>query len=280
MELINSRISNALSEVIHSSAGGNYGEMSEKCESLLSANNRKQVALGVVTGLSERLTSLKTELDSLTATLPAAVGSITAKESGYFVSKTDGYENALSTADLEKITPEFLAEVKPKETPKNVIGKIVSDYEWYVAATVPLNDSLKFKEGQELTLLTTVKSSPSLAVTLKRINLSETEETAVMIFVCSDMNSELATVRSGNMTVVSKEYNGLKIPKRALRVVDSQKGVFVQTGMQINFVPVEVVYRTDGYILCEKKNENGNYLKLYDKVVVKGKNLYDGKIVG
>ena len=33
-------------------------------------------------------------------------------------------------------------------------------------------------------------------------------------------------------------------------------------------------------ILCEKKNENGNFLKLYDKVVVKGKNLYDGKIVG
>ena len=50
--------------------------------------------------------------------------------------------------------------------------------------------------------------------------------------------------------------------------------------MQIHFVPVEIIYRQDDYILCEKKNENGNFLKLYDKVVVKGKNLYDGKIVG
>ncbi len=280
LDLINSRIALALSDVIYSSAGGNYGDMEKYSEVLLSASNRKQVALGVTSGLAERLTSLKSQLDSLSATLPAAVGSITAKESGYFVSKTDGYENVLSTENLESITPELLSDIKPEVIPENVIGKIVSDYEWYIAATVSLDESLKYKEGQELTLLTTIKSSPTLSVTVKKINISETDETAVMIFACSDMNSELASVRTGNMTVVNKEYSGLKIPKSALRIPDKVKGVYVQTGMQINFVPVEIVYRTDSYILCEKKNENGNYLKLYDKVVVKGRNLYDGKIVG
>ncbi len=281
LELINSRISNALGDVIFNSAGGNYGEIENYTETLLSASNRRQVALGVTTGLSERLTSLKTELEKLSASLPAAKGSINAKESGYFVSKTDGYENVFKTDDLSVITPEFLSSAKPEKRAGDVIGKIVSDYEWYVAAIVPLNDSLKYKEGQELKLLTTVKSSPMLSVTVKQINISETEEKAVMIFACSDMNSELATVRSGNMTVVNKEYSGLRIPRKALRVVDSQKGVYVQNGMQINFVPVEVVYRNENYIICEKQNENNNnYLKLYDSVVVKGKNLYDGKIVG
>ena len=280
LELINSKIANALSDVIFSSAGGNYSEMEEFTENLLSANNRKQVALGVTTGLSERLATLKAELERLTATLPAVKGNITAKESGYFVSKADGYENVLTTEDLNKITPEFLSSAKPQNIDSNVIGKIVSDYEWYVAATVSINDSLKYKEGQELKLLTTVKSSPTLLTTVKQVNISETEEKAVIIFACSDMNSELATVRTGNMTVVNKEYSGLRIPKKALRVVKSQKGVYVQNGMQINFVPVDVVYRNDSYIICKKQNENGNYLKLYDKVVVKGKNLYDGKIIG
>ena len=42
-----------------------------------------------------------------------------------------------------------------------------------------------------------------------------------------------------------------------------------------------VVMLTNAFLeLLRKKNENGNFLKLYDKVVVKGKNLYDGKIVG
>ena len=278
--LINSKISNSLGDFIFENSGGNFQNAETLSKALLSANNRKQVALGVATGLNDRLASLQKALASLTNTLPQARGSILAKESGYFVSKTDGYEKAFPIDDLSKITEEFLSSVKPEAKEKNVIGKIVSDYEWYIAAVLPLNDSLKYKEGQELKLVTSIKSSPTLLVTVKQINISEENDNAVIIFACNDMNSELATIRTAGMTVVDKEYSGLRVSKKALRVVDSQKGVYVQTGMQIHFVPVDIIYREADYILCEKKNENGNFLKLYDKVVVKGKNLYDGKIVG
>ena len=280
LELINAKISTSLGDFIFEGASGNFNNAETLSKELLAANNRKQVALGVATGLTERLETLKTQLAKLENSLPSVKGSILAAQSGYFVSKTDGYEKAFPNDDLSQITPEFLSSVKPKEKGANVIGKIVSDYEWYIATVLPLNDSLKYKEDQELKLLTTIKSSPTLAVTVKQINISEETENAVIIFACNDMNSELATIRTASMTVVDKEYSGLRVPKKALRVVDSQKGVYVQTGMQINFVPVQIVYRQDDYIICEKKNENGNFLKLYDKVVVKGKNLYDGKIVG
>ncbi len=280
LELINSKISESLRDLIFEGCAGNYRNMKSAEEELLSANNRKQAALGVTTGLSDRLRELKNEYKELSSSLPSSEGKIKARLSGYFVSKTDGYEQVLKSDDLSEITPEFLENLKTKEVPENVVGKIVSDYEWYVAATVPINDSLKYKEGEEIKLLTNVKSSPELLATVKQINISETEEDAVIIFACSDMNKELATMRTGNMTVITKEYEGLKIPQKALRVVDSKKGVYVQNGMQINFVPVEIIYRTESYIIVEKQNEQGEYLKLYDKVVVKGRNLYDGKIVG
>ena len=280
LDLINSKISGSLGNFIFESASGNFKNVDELSKELLAANNRKQVALGVATGLNERLEALKLQLAKLENSLPGVKGNVLAAQSGYFVSKTDGYEKAFPSDDLSKITPEFLSSVEPKEKGGNVIGKIVSDYEWYIATVLPLNDSLKYKEDQELKLVTNIKSSPTLSVTVKQINISEETENAVIIFACNDMNSELATIRIANMTVVDKEYSGLRIPKKALRVVDSQKGVYVQSGMQISFVPVEIIYREDDYIICEKKNENGNFLKLYDKVVVKGKNLYDGKIVG
>ena len=280
LDLINDKISTSLGDFIFEGASGNFKNADELSKELLAANNRKQVALGVATGLTERLETLKSQLAKLENSLPSVKGSILAKESGYFVSKTDGYENVFPNEDLNQITPEFLSSVEPKEKGKNVIGKIVSDYEWYIAAVLPLNDSLKYKEEQELKIVTTIKSSPTLSVTVKQINISEETENAVIIFACNDMNSELATIRTAAMTVVDKEYSGLRVPKKALRVLDSQKGVYVQSGMQISFVPVQIVYRQDDYIICEKKNENGNFLKLYDKVVVKGKNLYDGKIVG
>lgn len=280
LELINSKIAESLGEMIFESANGNYGKTDGLSKELLSANNRKQVALGDTTGLSEQLESLKNEMNTLTNSLSNPISQITAKSSGYFISKTDGYENVLKGENLEKLTPEFMSSVKPEETGANVIGKIVPDYEWYIAATVSLNDSLQYKEGQSVKLLTNVKSASTMTATVKQINISEGEETAVILFACSDMNSELANMRNISMTVVNKEYSGLRIPKKALRVVDSQKGVYVKTGMQIKFVPVEIVYRNDDYIICEKKNENSDCLKLYDKVVVKGRNLYDGKIVG
>ena len=160
-----------------------------------------------------------------------------------------------------------------------MVGKLVSDYEWYIAAAVPINDSLNYKEGDELTIYTSVKSFSKLPVTVKKINISSDSTSAVVLFACNDMNSELASMRSGPMTVVKREYSGLKIPKSALRVVDSKRGVYVLTGMQVKFVEVNVIYSADNYMLCEKQTEDDKSLRLYDDVIVKGKNLYDGKIV-
>jgi len=280
LEIINTKISDKLEDMIFSGAGGKFDEMDVKSKELLSATNRRQAALGVTTGLSERLTELKKELSQLTDSLPSAKGKIRAKASGYFVSKTDGYEKIFSPEKLEDITPKYLQSATPLEKKENVVGKIVSDYEWYIAAPVSVNDSLKYKEGQELKILTTIEASPVLSVTVKKINIFEADDKAVVIFACNDMNSNLASVRSASMTIVNKEYSGLKVSRSALRVVDSVRGVYVQNGMQINFVPIEMIYSNDEYMICKKESENGNYLKLYDKVVVKGKNLYDGKIIG
>ena len=200
-----------------------------------------------------------------------------AEQSGYFVSKTDGYEEILLSDDLSKITTEFLDGIKAETHKDTVVGKIVSDYEWYIAAQVSINQSLNYKEGDRLKLLTALKSSPELSVTVEKINISDNGDGAVLIFSCNEMNSELATMRSGPMTVVKTEYSGLRVDRKALRVVDGQRGVYVLSGMQINFVPVDIIYSNESYIICKKDNES--VLKLYDSVVVKGRNLYDGKIV-
>lgn len=279
LELINNRINENFNEFIISSAYGNYQNTKESSQELLSSINRRHAAMGQTGDFSSQLELLNADLSKLTSSLPTAKGRITAQESGYFLSKVDGYEETLTTDDLTKITPEFLNDLKTKEYGKKIVGKIVSDYEWYIAAQVSLNESMNYKVGDKLEIHTSVKSSPILPVTVEKINISNTDSKAVIIFACSEMNTELASMRSGPMTVVSKSYSGLKVPKKALRVVDSKKGVYVVGGMQAKFVTVEILYSNDDYIICEKSDTDGA-LKLYDQVVVKGKNLYDGKIVG
>lgn len=279
LDIINAKVETKMNNLILASATGDFHLVSDSADELLSAANRKKAALGIATDFSAQLASLNEQYNQLAASLPNKTGSIYASESGYFVSKTDGLENVLKFDDLSNVTPEFLDSVKAEASDFGAIGKIVSDYEWYIAAKISLNESYNFKEGDELTLATAIKSSPELPVTVKKINVSEKGDDAVIIFACNQMNSELASMRGAAMTVIKSEYSGLRVARKALRVVDSVRGVYVLNGMQISFVPVEVVYYGEDYVLCKKQTEDNNSLKLYDRVVVKGKNLYDGKIV-
>ncbi len=279
LDMINAKVRQNLNNLIICGGGGNYDTLSDKSDELLSAYNRRQAAMGETADFSAQLSALKAEKDQLAASLPAAKGTLRADKSGYFVSKADGYEGVLTCENPESITPEYLNSIKAETVADNTVGKIVSDYEWYIAAEVSINESLNFKEGDALTIYTSVKSYPKLPVTVSKINISESSGGAVVLFACNDMNSELASIRTGPMTVVKKEYSGLKVPVGARRVVDSKLGVYVLTGMQVKFVEVKVLFTNGDYMICEKQTGDDNVLRLYDEVIVKGKNLYDGKII-
>lgn len=279
LDLINNRVNSNLNNLILSASSGNYFEMPQNSQDLLFALNRRQAALGDTSSFAFQLEALNKQLENLKQGLTGIKGAIKAEQSGYFLSKTDGYESVLGVENLSKITPSFLDGLESKPTDKNVVGKIVSDYEWYIAAKVSINDSHNYKAGDSLKIYTSVKSSPVLPVTVKQVNTSSDSSDAVIIFSCSEMNAELASMRSGPMTVVSKEYSGLRVPKKALRIVDNVKGVYIVKGMQAKFVPIEILYSTNDIMICNKLDTDGQ-LRLYDQVIVKGRNLYDGKIIG
>ena len=57
-------------------------------------------------------------------------------------------------------------------------------------------------------------------------------------------------------------------------------GVYVVQGSIIKFKPIEIVHRTDNFTLCKKSEDgNTNSVVLYDEVVEKGRDLYDGKFI-
>ncbi|MBQ8740053.1 MAG: hypothetical protein IJY79_00705 [Clostridia bacterium] len=277
--LVNNKVSNSLNTMLRGIASGDFSSVEVDSAELLTNISRRQMITGEQTDFSARLAELKSELQSLNATLPQPIGSIRTDTSGYFVSGVDGYENVLSCENIEAVTPQYLDSLKSEVVPSNAIGKVVSGYTWYIAAPVNISDSLKYKAGDRLTLKTTLKSSPELDVTVEKINTSQSEDAAVIIFSCQQMNSELASIRNGSMTIINNTYSGLKIPTKALRFQDDKTGVFVRSGMTIKFVGVNVIYRTDEYIICEQQVSSDTVLRLYDDVVVKGKRLYDGKIV-
>ncbi len=280
MGAANARVKESLSAVITASRGGNISSARFCSDKLLFDLNRRRMITGEETDFSAKLEALKGELAALSETLPQVKSSVTAPVSGYFISGVDGFETVFSNKTAAELTPEFINNAKAEEVPAGTVGKIVSDYEWFVCCKVSVNDSLKFKEDEELTLVASSATTQELKATVKAINLAGDSNSAVVVLSCSSLSKELASMRNGKFTIISKTYTGLKVPKKSLRIVNKQSGVYILTGSVIKFVPVNVLYTVDDYVVCEQKKETGNILHLYDEVVVKGKKLYDGKAVG
>lgn len=281
INLLNSKITDTMGNMMFKASNGDFTSARKDEYDLLTMMNRKEMVIGNSTDYSQQLDNLKSRLSALEGSLSEPVDKISAVSSGFFVSQVDGYETVLTADNLDRLTPEFMDSVTADEGKiSGKIGKIVSDYTWYIAAGMTANQSLAYKKGDVVKVKTQLKSNPYIKVTVEQINMSEDRERAIILFSCQEMNAELAAMRTGAMTVINGEYDGLKVVKSALRVSDNKTGVYVISGMELKFVTVKVLYQTDDYVICEKADASENTeLRLYDKVVVKGKNLYVGKII-
>ena len=94
------------------------------------------------------------------------------------------------------------------------------------------------------------------------------------------MNGDLATVRTLPLTIVTGEYEGLRVSNQAVRVVGGKTGVYVISGMQAKFIEIDIIKTVGEFTLCKQSEDSSNSgLRLYDEVIEKGRNIYDGKII-
>lgn len=278
LTVLNQKINESLIALLDSGKTGQLGVSADAAGDLLQSLNRKNIVTGAEQDYNALITQLKAQLAQLQANHKESSSYIRAEESGYFVSKADGYETVLPADTLSTLTVQQFENIKPAAVEEDVIGKIVSDYEWYIIAKVPIETSFRLAEGDTAILKTGLVSVQELKTTVKTINREGDSGFALVVFACTTMNEELASTRRQTLTLVTESYEGLKVNKQAIRMVDGQRGVYTYSASQAHFVPVNIVYTTASFVICEKSSEDGS-LRLYDEVIVKGKGLYDGKII-
>ena len=101
-----------------------------------------------------------------------------------------------------------------------------------------------------------------------------------VVFRCDYMSAELSTIRQEPMQIQLVKHTGLTVPKRAIVIDENQQaGVYVRSGNVVAFRKINQLYSEPAdYVVCEDISESG-YLKMYDDIIVGGRDLYDGKII-
>ena len=104
---------------------------------------------------------------------------------------------------------------------------------------------------------------------------------AKIVLQCQTISAEVLGLGCETVQVDLKTYEGIRIDKAALHIVNGQRGVYVKYGDLQRFRRITILYEDDTYILVPEGGKVGedNELRLYDEVIVEGSNLQDGKLL-
>ena len=261
---------------------GDYDTLSEVSEELLVKLSTYQIITNEVQSFSQKISDIKSEIAKLDAKAVAPREVIPAKRSAYFASYIDGYEDKLTSKNLDSLTVSMLNEVTDrKSTAPNVVGKLIDGYGWYLAIVAD-NSKKEYAIGDNVKLRfdSSAESYPAQITDIR----DESSNKSIIIISCDKFNYELVQHRAEIVELIMGEETGLKVPRDAIRFVDvtetvtdengnesektlTRKGVYIRKGEQILFKKIKVIYEGSDYVLSEQLNDD-EYLALYDDILL------------
>ena len=145
--------------------------------------------------------------------------------------------------------------------------------------------------------------SGSIPATVISVNQSSKTSNGLLVLKCDYLDGTLSDIRKENIKIRTYTYSGLRVSRSAIHddyvtVQDydengekvgsphkeKTQGVYVVYGKRLAFVPVHIIYSDNDFVICsddvnDPELPTGETIALHDTVVVRGKELYDGKIV-
>lgn len=254
--------------IINSRESRNLEELNSQKNEFLILMSTYQLITDSNINFSDRISEINSKIAELKSSETVPLDTITSDHSSYFVSYADGYEDKLTKDNLSRITPELIEEVKDSGPvdDKKVIGKLINGYEWYVAGVID-NRKMNFSIDDKVKLKFQSTSDTADGV-IYDIRETKDPSESVILVRCDELTYDLVQHRTERVEMISGEYEGIKVPRKAIRFQDG-KGVYVKLGERISFKKIDVIYEGSDYVLSSLNAGNG-YLSLYDDIVVEG----------
>lgn len=286
-------INDNVTAMIAASENEDFSSVNEFVSSLRYDISAKKIATGEQIDFTEQIETLEAEIAKLSKSSDG-YKAIKADFPGCYISSIDGYESSadyssvlsMGCADVEK-----LIACEPGKISSSAIGKLIDEYTWYAVCNVPKNSLEKIKVGKNV--LVTFENTNVSLINMEVSAVSPvTDGYAAVVLASNEMNSDIALLRKEKVKIVIDQFEGLKVPREAIRSADAPEntdskdiaqsknlGVYIRYGQVIRFRSIDVLYFGSEYAIVRRDTENSDALKLYDMIITKGRNLYDGKII-
>lgn len=195
---------------------------------------------------------------------------ITADLTGTFIATIDSFENI---DDITIDTIEKIVDFGNQNFANNQqIGKIIISNEWQFACVVDTEDVGRITDALKPRLIFENMPSSEILVTIDEI-INEGEK-SIVIFAGKATNETILQMRSSNVQIILKSYNGIKIPKQSVVVSDGKLGVYTLSGAQTNFTEITPVFEKENYYVMNVESQaTKNDIIIGDKIVINSSSL-------
>lgn len=260
-----------------------YSGITDAENTFLLAQNRLQVSTGQTEGFADTIAALQVEYDSIKAQLDA-LQTITATTNGYFSSTVASPAIAADRQALDDADPATLQKMLADGFPAAATdraGQITTGFSWKFYAVCDLDTAARFDNISSVKISVPGKQNTPLSATVEEVALDKDNGIAKIVLQCQTINAEVLSFGQETAQIDLKTYEGIRIDKEALHIVDGQRGVYVKYGNLQRFLKITTLYENDSYILIPENGKIGtdNEVRLYDEIIVQGTNLQDGKLL-
>lgn len=260
-----------------------YTDLAAAEDDFLLAQNRLQVSTGQSGGYDAALQTLQAEYDEIYAQL-SALQTITAETNGYFSSVTAAPAIMTDPAALDAASPaelqQMLADGFPAADTERA-GQIATGFSWKFYTVCDLETAARFDGITSVMISVPGKQNTPLSAGVAECTVDEEAGVAKLVFSCQSINAEILSFGEETAKVDIRTYEGIRIDKDALHIVDGDRGVYVKYGNLQRFLKITTLYEDDRYILIPDDGKIGtdNEVRLYDEIIVQGTGLEDGKLL-
>lgn len=289
-------IDGLLDNILYSASAGKMSEVISDSSKLLVKLNKRDLIVESDFDYGKQLESLVAEKAHLEGRISSVSTPVLSASSGYFFGDVDGYEEIFDIDNIDKYSLRDFENLLEKDADQKLAEsgsvKIVNDFIWYIACFVDSEKAATLTEGRRYNLVFPESANDEMGVTLHKIVFETNSTTSVAVFRVNVLPKEFSYKRFQSAEIVLSSIEGISVPKKALRVVDGVEGVYILVGDVVRFRTIERIAEKDGYYVARLKTNKELFeesvnddipvksLSLYDNVIVSGKDLFDGKIVG
>lgn len=273
---------------------GSVGDASALRQSFVGSIGERAVLTGSFNDIDGQIAKLNTEKNSLTAELGSMLGNVSTPVSGYYYSVTDGYENVFRSELLEDISLRELRDLlKAEPQQQSNTGKTVTKSRWNMVCMAEETEKNTYKAGETCTVKF---KNTDISVTMDVEQVLYDDDNTALILSTNYMPEGFDFSRVQDVELEKAEFTGLKVPISAVRLINGETGVYILDVTTVSFRKVEIIFTAeDDYIVKiapeaeepeegeEKEDENKGdtpYLRLHDSIIVEGKGLYEGRVIG